>query len=33
MLDLKSLVERFFFYIGAEDIEIYNEFSFQHELA
>ena len=32
LLDLKSLVERFFFYIKAEDIEIYNEFSFQHEL-
>ena len=32
LLDLKSLVESFFFYIEAEEIEIYNEFSFQHEL-
>lgn len=32
LLDLKDLVERFFLYIEAESIEIYNEFSFQHEL-
>lgn len=32
MLDLKGLVERFFLYIETENIEIYNEFSFQHEL-
>ena len=32
LLDLKGLVERFFRYIEAENIEIYNEFSLQHEL-
>lgn len=32
MLNLKGLVERFFSYLEVENIEIYNEFSFQHEL-
>lgn len=32
MLDLKGLVERFFLYTEIENIQIYNEFSFQHEL-
>jgi hypothetical protein len=32
LLDLKKLVAKFFIYAEAEEIEIYNEFSFQHEL-
>ena len=32
MLDLKELVVKFFSYAEIERIEIYNEFSFQHEL-
>ncbi|MCT8674272.1 hypothetical protein KZ349_09990, partial [Glaesserella parasuis] len=33
MLDIESLVNDFFSYLKyKEDIEIYNEFSFQHEL-
>ena len=32
LLDLKQLVAKFFSYAEIERIEIYNEFSFQHEL-
>lgn len=32
MLDLEDLVKRFFLYMEAENIVIYNEFSFQHEI-
>ena len=32
LLNLKNLVKGFFSYIEAENIELYNEFSFQHEL-
>lgn len=32
MLDLKRLIAKFFSYAEMESIEIYNEFSFQHEL-
>ena len=32
LLNLKELIERFFLYRDVENIEIYNEFSFQHEL-
>lgn len=32
MLDLKELVVKFFSYAEIGRIEIYNEFSFQHEL-
>lgn len=32
LLDLKELIESFFLYRETENIEIYNEFSFQHEL-
>ena len=32
MIDLKELIESFFLYRETENIEIYNEFSFQHEL-
>ena len=32
MLDLRQLVEDFFLYVQSNNIEIYNEFSFQHEL-
>ncbi|MBU5257242.1 hypothetical protein [Tissierella praeacuta] len=32
MLDLKRLIAKFFSYVEMESIEIYNEFSFQHEL-
>ena len=31
MLDLKELVDNFFLYIQSSNIEIYNEFSLQHE--
>lgn len=32
MLDLNKLVDKFFLYVETERIEIYNEFSLQHEL-
>ena len=32
MLDLKKLVSKLFSYAEIEKIEVYNEFSFQHEL-
>ena len=32
LLDLKRLIAKFFSYAEMESIEIYNEFSFQHEL-
>ena len=32
MLDLNRLIAKFFSYTEKESIEIYNEFSFQHEL-
>lgn len=32
LLNLKELIDSFFLYAEAENIEIYNEFSFQHEL-
>jgi hypothetical protein len=32
LLDLKKLVDDFFFYTQSNNIEIYNEFSLQHEL-
>ena len=32
LLDLKRLIAKFFSYTEMESIEIYNEFSFQHEL-
>ena len=32
MLDLKNLIDKFFQYFYEKNIEIYNEFSFQHEL-
>jgi len=30
LLDLNRLIAKFFSYTETEDIEIYNEFSFQH---
>lgn len=32
MIDLRRMIEKFFLYIEIEKIDIYNEFSFQHEL-
>ncbi len=32
LLNLKEIIDRFFLYVEAENIEIYNEFSLQHEL-
>jgi len=32
LLDLKNLIDKFFQYFYEKNIEIYNEFSFQHEL-
>lgn len=32
MLELKSIIEEFFMFVRVENIEIYNEFSMQHEL-